>query len=165
MFFIILFDLINKINILLYLIRFETSTQPWTHQWSLYRGQERPFSCRQFIQPAFFLHLDELPPAGQRKKCVSALASLFGCSRHLHRWNCTYFPVSMLERDGQHMGVVTKALEKEVPPSSIMRRVLFIACIDPTWRNRRLAHCKACPPALVISSLVSVGNCSKSFAS
>lgn len=43
----------------------------------------------------------------------------------------SYFPVSMLERDGQHMGVVTKALEKEVPPSSMMRRVLFIACIEP----------------------------------
>lgn len=37
----------------------------------------------------------------------------------------------MLERDGQHMGVVTKALEKKVPPSSMMRRVLFIACMDP----------------------------------
>lgn len=48
----------------------------------------------------------------------------------------SYFPVSMLERDGQHMGVVTKALEKEVPPSSMMRRVLFIACIEPTERER-----------------------------
>lgn len=43
----------------------------------------------------------------------------------------SYFPVSMLERDGQHMGVVTKAFEKEVPPSSMMRRVLFIACMEP----------------------------------
>ena len=43
----------------------------------------------------------------------------------------TYFPVSMLERDGQHMGVVTKALEKEVPPSSMTRRVLFIASMEP----------------------------------
>lgn len=41
----------------------------------------------------------------------------------------------MLERDGQHMGVVTKALENEVPPSSMMRRVLFIACIEPADRN------------------------------
>lgn len=48
----------------------------------------------------------------------------------------SYFPVSMLERDGQHMGVVTKALEKEVPPSSMMRRVLFIACIEPADRHR-----------------------------
>lgn len=47
----------------------------------------------------------------------------------------SYFPVSMLERDGQHMGVVTKALEKEVPPSSMMRRVLFIACIEPADRD------------------------------
>ena len=44
---------------------------------------------------------------------------------------CTYFPVSMEERDGQHMGVVTKALVKWVPPCSMIRRVLFIACIDP----------------------------------
>ncbi len=51
----------------------------------------------------------------------------------------SYFPVSMLERDGQHMGVVTKALEKEVPPSSMMRRVLFMACMEPAWRNRELA--------------------------
>lgn len=42
-----------------------------------------------------------------------------------------YFPVSILERDGQHMGVVTKAFVNQVPPSSMIRRVLFITCIDP----------------------------------
>lgn len=46
-----------------------------------------------------------------------------------------YFPVSILERDGQHMGVVTKALENQVPPSSMMRRVLFITCIEPAHRD------------------------------
>ena len=44
--------------------------------------------------------------------------------------------MSMLERDGQHMGVVTKALEKKVPPSSMMRRVLFIACMEPTEKEK-----------------------------
>lgn len=56
----------------------------------------------------------------------------------------TYFPVSMLDRDGQHMGVVTKALEKEVPPSSMMRRVLFMACMEPaadTWFNTGVTSC------------------------
>lgn len=37
----------------------------------------------------------------------------------------------MEERDGQHMGVVEKALEKCVPPFSMMCRVLFMACIEP----------------------------------
>ena len=46
-------------------------------------------------------------------------------------WLCTYFPVSRDERDGQHMGVVEKALEKWAPPNSMMRRVLFMACIEP----------------------------------
>lgn len=41
----------------------------------------------------------------------------------------------MLERDGQHMGVVTKAFVNQVPPSSMMRRVLFITCIDPADRR------------------------------
>ena len=44
---------------------------------------------------------------------------------------CTYFPVRMEERDGQHMGVVEKALEKCVPPFSMICRVLFMACIEP----------------------------------
>lgn len=46
-------------------------------------------------------------------------------------WLCTYFPVSMEERDGQHIGVVTKALMKDAPPFSIIRLVLFITCKDP----------------------------------
>lgn len=37
----------------------------------------------------------------------------------------------MDDRDGQHMGVVTKALVKVVPPSSIILRVLFITCREP----------------------------------
>lgn len=37
----------------------------------------------------------------------------------------------MDDRDGQHMGVVTKALVKEVPPSSMIRRVLFMTCKEP----------------------------------
>lgn len=37
----------------------------------------------------------------------------------------------MEERDGQHMGVVEKALLKCVPPFSMMCRVLFMACIEP----------------------------------
>lgn len=37
----------------------------------------------------------------------------------------------MEERDGQHMGVVENALEKCVPPFSMMSRVLFMACIEP----------------------------------
>lgn len=36
----------------------------------------------------------------------------------------------MEDRDGQHIGVVTKALVKVVPPSSMILRVLFI-----TWRE------------------------------
>lgn len=39
--------------------------------------------------------------------------------------------MSMLERDGQHIGVVTKAFVNQVPPSSMIRRVLFITCMDP----------------------------------
>lgn len=50
-------------------------------------------------------------------------------------WEQSYFPVSILERDGQHMGVVTKAFVNQVPPSSMIRRVLFIACIDPADRS------------------------------
>lgn len=46
----------------------------------------------------------------------------------------SYFPVSILEREGQHMGVVTKAFVNQVPPSSMIRRVLFITCIDPADR-------------------------------
>lgn len=46
-------------------------------------------------------------------------------------WLCTYFPVSMEERDGQHIGVVTKALMKDAPPFSIIRLVLFMTCKDP----------------------------------
>lgn len=41
----------------------------------------------------------------------------------------------MEERDGQHMGVVTKALVKEVPPSSMILRVLFITCREPGGRG------------------------------
>lgn len=157
--FIILFDLINKINIILYLKDLKLAPN---HDLIIEVFTE----VRNDLFPVDSLYIGCLFALRRVAPCwPTALASLFGCSRHLHLWNCTYFPVSMLERDGQHMGVVTKALEKEVPPSSIMRRVLFIACIDPTWRNPRLAHCKACPPALVISSLVSVENCSKSFAS
>lgn len=37
----------------------------------------------------------------------------------------------MEDRDGQHIGVVTKALVKLVPPSSIILRVLFITCKEP----------------------------------
>ena len=42
----------------------------------------------------------------------------------------------MEEREGQHMGVVEKALEKCMPPFSMMSRVLFMACIEP-GRERR----------------------------
>lgn len=42
----------------------------------------------------------------------------------------------MEERDGQHMGVVENALEKCVPPFSMMCRVLFMACIEP-GRNQK----------------------------
>lgn len=38
----------------------------------------------------------------------------------------------MEDRDGQHIGVVTKALVKLVPPSSIILRVLFITCKEPS---------------------------------
>lgn len=44
----------------------------------------------------------------------------------------------MEDRDGQHMGVVTKALVKDVPPSSMILRVLFITCREPrgqVWRS------------------------------
>lgn len=41
----------------------------------------------------------------------------------------------MEERDGQHMGVVTKALMKEAPPFSIILLVLFITCKDPAIRG------------------------------
>lgn len=37
----------------------------------------------------------------------------------------------MEDRDGQHMGVVTKALVKVVPPSSMILRVLFMTCREP----------------------------------
>lgn len=37
----------------------------------------------------------------------------------------------MDERDGQHIGVVTKALVNVVPPSSMIMRVLFITCSEP----------------------------------
>lgn len=40
-------------------------------------------------------------------------------------------PVNIEDRDGQHMGVVTKALVKAVPPSSMILRVLFITCREP----------------------------------
>lgn len=46
----------------------------------------------------------------------------------------------MEDRDGQHMGVVEKALEKCVPPFSMMCRVLFMACIEPgreQWDKER----------------------------
>ena len=43
----------------------------------------------------------------------------------------------MDERDGQHMGVVEKALEKCVPPFSMTCRVLFMACIEPGRRKER----------------------------
>ena len=46
-------------------------------------------------------------------------------------WLCTYLPVSMEEREGQHMGVVTKALVKVAPPRSIILLVLFMTCRDP----------------------------------
>ncbi len=42
----------------------------------------------------------------------------------------------MEERDGQHMGVVTKALVKLVPPSSIIFRVLFITCSEPERKGK-----------------------------
>lgn len=48
----------------------------------------------------------------------------------------TYFPVRMEEREGQHMGVVTKALMKCAPPCSMMRRVLFITCMEPASRSQ-----------------------------
>lgn len=41
----------------------------------------------------------------------------------------------MEERDGQHMGVVTNALEKCVPPCSMIRRVLFMTCMEPGWER------------------------------
>lgn len=37
----------------------------------------------------------------------------------------------MEDREGQHMGVVEKALEKCMPPFSMMSRVLFMACMEP----------------------------------
>jgi len=43
----------------------------------------------------------------------------------------------MEERDGQHMGVVEKALEKCVPPFSMICRVLFMACIEPGGERER----------------------------
>ena len=46
-------------------------------------------------------------------------------------WLCTYFPVSMDERDGQHMGVVTKALVKVAPPCSKILLVYFMTCREP----------------------------------
>lgn len=63
--------------------------------------------------------------------------SLWELSEGWTCWNIyhllvTYFPVSMLEREGQHMGVVTKAFVNDVPPSSRMRRDLFMACMEPT---------------------------------
>lgn len=57
-------------------------------------------------------------------------------------WLCTYFPVSMEERDGQHIGVVTNALIKEAPPFSIILLVLFITCKDPAIRGTD-RHCAA----------------------
>ena len=44
-------------------------------------------------------------------------------------------PVNMEDRDGQHMGVVTKALVKVVPPSSMILRVLFITCREPATQD------------------------------
>lgn len=41
----------------------------------------------------------------------------------------------MEDRDGQHMGVVTKALVKLVPPSSMILRVLFITCREPRGQS------------------------------
>ena len=52
-------------------------------------------------------------------------------------WFWTYFPLRMEQREGQHMGVVTKALMKWAPPCSMMRRVLFITCMEPATRVRR----------------------------
>ena len=63
-----------------------------------------------------------------------------------------YFPVSMLERDGQHMGVVTKALEKEVPPSSMTRRVLFIASMEPV--HNMSITCSSHPDVTELTVLV-----------
>lgn len=37
----------------------------------------------------------------------------------------------MDDRDGQHMGVVTKALVKVAPPCSIIFLVLFMTCREP----------------------------------
>lgn len=37
----------------------------------------------------------------------------------------------MEERDGQHMGVVTKALVKVAPPCSMIFLVLFMTCREP----------------------------------
>jgi len=48
----------------------------------------------------------------------------------------------MEERDGQHIGVVTKALIKEAPPFSIILLVLFITCKDPAMRGTD-HHCAA----------------------
>lgn len=50
-------------------------------------------------------------------------------------WLCTYLPVSMEDREGQHMGVVTKALVKVAPPCSIILLVLFMTCRDPGRHN------------------------------
>lgn len=44
----------------------------------------------------------------------------------------------MEDRDGQHMGVVTKALVKVVPPSSMILRVLFITCREPVAQDVEL---------------------------
>lgn len=43
----------------------------------------------------------------------------------------------MDERDGQHMGVVTKAFVNDVPPSSMILRVLFITCNEPGGSKRK----------------------------
>ncbi len=45
----------------------------------------------------------------------------------------------MEDRDGQHMGVVTKALVKLVPPSSMILRVLFITCREPGGRGMEVS--------------------------
>lgn len=74
-------------------------------------------------------------------------------------WLCTYFPVSIEERDGQHIGVVTKALMKEAPPFSIILLVLFITCKDPAMRGMD-HHCsvKGSLNTLAVIMLLKVKN-------
>lgn len=53
-------------------------------------------------------------------------------------WLWTYLPVNMEDRDGQHIGVVTKALVKVVPPSSMILRVLFMTWREPGGRDTQV---------------------------